>query len=149
MATSARVAIRLKEESLGHPLAVHFDGEFTKYIYLDNYNPYLQIYVHYDGYPENGLGEELLKCSNYDEILRVITLGDSKQIYYDRGLQSDAFVMEDGDLTLWSTRYAPEQVGKPFRGECDYLYVFENDSWYIQSYDIFESTLLYDMIYSD
>lgn len=92
-------------------------------------NPVLQIYCHWDGYPE-GVGASLQSSYNsYEEALALIlggdlsSLDDSKSFPYSLGEGEDA------------NSCAPAVLQKPELNE-EYLYVFDykTNQWFVQEY---------------
>lgn len=116
MSTRSNIAIKLKEEDR------HRD-----FIAPDNsvFNPggkaYLQIYCHFDGYPD-GVGQDLLDAKfTYEDALNFIMLGDHstvKEAYIFRG-------------ESWQ-QDKPDCMDKP---QChqEYLYCFMDDDWYVET----------------
>lgn len=87
--------------------------------------PILEIYHHWDGYPE-GLGKTLLKQYNdYNTILNLLLGGDASSINGDNICQDRAATGED-----WRS-VKPKQLDKPVLNEY-YLYKFENGVWYFE-----------------
>lgn len=67
MSTRSNIAIKLREEDCKNGVQ-RFGEEF--------HGPYLQVYCHFDGYP-NGVGRDLIeKKLTYDEALEFILKGD-------------------------------------------------------------------------
>lgn len=67
MSTRSNIAIKLSEEDQKNGVQ-NLGEEF--------YGPYLQVYCHFDGYP-NGVGRDLIeKKLTYDEALKLILEGD-------------------------------------------------------------------------
>ena len=150
MATRSNIAILLRPEDRNRTLNVMdecFNGyrprmqcpycrsakpEDLKNIFPNcepNGNPVLQIYCHWDGYPD-GVGASLQSSYNsYEEALALIlggdlsSLDDSKSFPYSLGEGEDA------------NRCAPTVLQKPELNE-EYLYVFDykTNQWFIQEY---------------
>ena len=84
--------------------------------------PVLEIYHHWDGYPEN-LGKTLLEQYNdYDTILNLLLGGDASTINNNHVCQYCAWRGEDWEYVK------PKQLDKPSFNE-EYLYKFENGVW--------------------
>ena len=120
MATRSNIAIILKEEDKARVYAElnkKLEATGDKFRYgVDNGN-ILQIYCHWDGYPE-GVGHDLLKVFySYDKALELILEGDHSTPYVSYTSMSEDWV---------SNR--PEQRTEP-RCENDYLYVFKDGEW--------------------
>ena len=116
MSTRSNIAIKLKEEDR------HRD-----FIAPDNsvFNPggkaYLQIYCHFDGYPD-GVGQDLLDAKfTYEEALNFIMLGGHSTV-------EEAYI-ERGEK--WQDN-KPSCKDKPYCYE-EYLYCFMDDAWFIET----------------
>ena len=122
MATRSNIAIILKEEDKARVFAElnerleEVGGRFRYGV--DNGNV-LQIYCHWDGYPE-GVGEDLLRDFNsYDKALKLILEGDHSTPY-------ESYVSKGED---WVSN-RPDQRTCARRCQ-DYLYVFKDGNWKI------------------
>lgn len=120
MATRSNIAIILKEEDKARVFAElneRLDEVGGRFRYgVDNGNV-LQIYCHWDGYPE-GVGQDLLDDFNsYDEALKLILEGDHSTPY-------ESYISKGED---WVSN-RPDQKEKP-KCEQDYLYVFKDGEW--------------------
>ena len=120
MATRSNIAIILKEEDKARVFAElnerleEVGGRFRYGV--DNGNV-LQIYCHWDGYPE-GVGHDLLKDFNsYDKALEMILEGDHSTPYEPYTGRGEDWV---------SNR--PDQRSEPICYE-EYLYVFKDGEW--------------------
>ena len=120
MATRSNIAIILKEEDKARVFAElnerleEVGGRFRYGV--DNGNV-LQIYCHWDGYPE-GVGQDLLDDFNsYDKALEMILEGDHSTPYEPYAGHGEDWV---------SNR--PDQRSEPICYE-EYLYVFKDEEW--------------------
>lgn len=104
-------------------------------------NAVLQIYCHWDGYPE-GVGEDLQNGYNtYENALALILGGDLSSLYqyysypYSLGKNEDA------------SRCAPTVLQKAKLNE-EYLYVFDykTNQWFVQEYGSSDYKLLADVL---
>lgn len=90
---------------------------------------YDTIYCHYDGYVENGVGEELFK--NYKERLKVenlISLGNRRHLLDTK--PEDELYNEDY-VTYKNLDELKEELDM-----IDYIYIFNlNNEWEVLSYD--------------
>lgn len=126
MATRSNIAIILKEEDKARVFAelnerLEKVGERFRYG-VDNGNT-LQIYCHWDGYPE-GVGQDLLNDFNsYDEALKLILKGDHSTPY-------ESYISGGED---WVSN-RPEQRTQPGCLEA-YLYVFKDGEWKMPTED--------------
>lgn len=93
-------------------------------VIVDAGAPYLQIYVHYDGYPEHMIPTLLNNFNSYDKALALVLAGDASSINEKFG-DVVCYAYEDG---FESTR--PAQQDMPTLDE-EYLYIFKDDKWYI------------------
>ena len=120
MATRSNIAIILKEEDKSQVFAelnkrLEESGDIFRYG-VDNGNA-LQIYCHWDGYPE-GVGKDLLNDFNsYDEALKLILKGDHSTPYEPYIARGES----------WESN-RPEQRTESRCCE-DYLYVFKDGEW--------------------
>ena len=92
-------------------------------------NPVLQIYCHWDGYPD-GVGASLQSSYNsYEEALALILGGDLSSLYYSHSFPYSLGQGEDAN------RCAPTVLQKAELNE-DYLYVFDykSNQWFVQVY---------------
>ena len=120
MATRSNIAIILKEEDkerVFSELNEILEETENNFRYgVDNGNV-LQIYCHWDGYPE-GVGQDLLKDFNsYDKALELILEGDHSTPYEPYTGRGEDWV---------SNR--PDQRTEPICYE-EYLYVFKDGEW--------------------
>ena len=125
MATRSNIAIVLKEEDKAQVFAelnkrLEDAGRFRYGV--DNGNV-LQVYCHWDGYPE-GVGEDLLRDFNsYDKALKLILEGDHSTPYESYTSKGEDWV---------SNR--PDQRTEPICYE-EYLYVFKDGEWKMPTED--------------
>ena len=148
MATRSNIAIILRPEDRNRTLNVMdecFNGyrprmqcpycrsakpEDLKNIFPNcepNGNPVLQIYCHWDGYPE-GVGEALHRgYRTYEEALALVLGGDLSCL---KESYSCPYSIEEGED---AARCAPIVLQKAKLAE-QYLYVFDykTDAWYVQ-----------------
>lgn len=135
MATRSNICLILNKEDIGKvmkfdetklPKGVTCYNEFlNKVEEVTLEKPVLEIYHHWDGYPD-GVGKTLLKQYNdYNTILNLLLGGDASSINGDSVCQYCAWVGED-----WE-RVKPKQLDKPSFNE-EYLYKFENGVWYFR-----------------
>lgn len=135
MATRSNICIVLNNEDIGKvvkfdetklPKGVTCDNEFLNMVEeVTLEKPVLEIYHHWDGYPE-GLGKTLLKQYNdYNTILNLLLGGDASSINGDNVCQYCAWRGED-----WES-VKPAQLDKPVLNE-EYLYKFEDGVWYFR-----------------
>ena len=121
MATRSNIAIILKEEDKARVFAelnerLEEAGNNIFRYGVDNGNV-LQIYCHWDGYPE-GVGQDLLDDFNsYDKALELILEGDHSTPYEPYTGRGEDWV---------SNR--PDQRTEPICYE-EYLYVFKDGEW--------------------
>ena len=127
MATRSNIAIILKEEDkarvfaeLNERLEKTEDNPFRYGV--DNGNV-LQIYCHWDGYPE-GVGQDLLKDFNsYDAALKLILEGDHSTPY-------ESYTSKGED---WESNRPEQRTQARCREE--YLYVFKDGEWKMPTED--------------
>ena len=140
MATRSNLCLILNKEDIGKvvkfnanklPKDVTYDNEFLDLVEeVTLEKPVLEIYHHWDGYPEN-LGKTLLEQYNdYDTILNLLLGGDASTINNNNVCQYCAWRGEDWEYVK------PKQLDKPAFNE-EYLYKFENGVWYFK--DIYEN----------
>ena len=135
MATRSNICLILNKEDIGK--VVKFNAtKLLKDVTCDNKflnlveevtleKPVLEIYHHWDGYPEN-LGKTLLEQYNdYDTILNLLLGGDASTINNNSVCQYCAWRGEDWEYVK------PKQLDKPAFNE-EYLYKFENGVWYFR-----------------
>lgn len=105
---------------------------------------YLEIYNHSDGYP-TWLGRCLLhNYTTYEKVMALINLGNISFIgtnpYVDYNKENEdkdeeGFNIQVRDFHRWrGDECAPVELDSPVLNE-EYLYVFENNKWYIADYD--------------
>ena len=127
MATRSNIAIILKEEDKASVFAelnerLEEAGN-NRFRYGKDNGNVLQIYCHWDGYPE-GVGKDLLSHFNsYDAALKLILEGDHSTPH-----ESYTSMGED-----WVSN-RPVQRIQPRRCE-EYLYVFKNGTWKMPTED--------------
>lgn len=135
MATRSNICLVLNKEDIGKvvkfdqtklPKGVKCDNKFMDKIKeVTLVKPVLEIYHHWDGYPE-GVGETLVKQYNeYNTILNLLLGGDASSINGDNVCQYCAWRGED-----WGS-VKPRQLDNPVLNE-EYLYKFENGTWYFR-----------------
>lgn len=135
MATRSNICLILNKEDIGKvvkfnatklPKDVTYDNEFLNLVEeVTLEKPVLEIYHHWDGYPEN-LGKTLLEQYNdYDTILNLLLGGDASTINNNNVCQYCAWRGEDWEYVK------PKQLDKPAFNE-EYLYKFENGVWYFR-----------------
>lgn len=135
MATRSNICLILNKEDIGKvvkfdikklPNGVSCNDEFVNQIQeVTLEKPVLEIYHHWDGYPE-GVGATLIeKYNDYDTILNLLLGGDASSINDDNVCQYCAWRGED-----WES-VKPEQLDNPSLKE-EYLYKFENSVWYFK-----------------
>jgi hypothetical protein len=135
MSTRSNICLVLNKEDIGKvmkfdeaklPKDVTCDDEFldmVEEVRLEK--PILEIFHHWDGYPEC-LGKTLLKQYNdYNTILNLLLGGDAISINGDNVCQYRAATGED-----WKSA-KPKQFDKPLLN-WNYLYKFENGVWYFK-----------------
>ena len=116
MSASSNIAIKLKEEDRNRDFIAPDNSVFNP-----GGKAYLQIYCHFDGYPD-GVGQDLLEANfTYKEALNFIMLGDHstvKEAYIYRG-------------ESWQ-QDKPDCMDEP---QChqEYLYCFMDDDWYVET----------------
>jgi hypothetical protein len=79
------------------------------------------IHIHFDGYLENGVGEELLKSYNtIEKVIELIEGGDRISIFdkYDSYIK----FIDDHDIVSF--------YKKVIDASDEYYYIFRNDTWY-------------------
>lgn len=118
MSTRCNIAIKLKEKDLNKELT--FDGIHFQRTNADY--PYMEVYCHHDGYPENAKDFffKRRKLTDYESVLNYIIQGDRSSFdtsYIECGEQWPdnrpyMFASLDGDI--------PEQ----------YYYIFMDGKWY-------------------
>lgn len=129
MSTRSNICLVLNKEDIGKvmkfdesklPKDVTCDDDFLDMVEeVTLEKPILEIYHHWDGYPE-GLGKTLLKQYNdYNTILNLLLGGDASSINGDNVCHED-----------WRS-VKPKQLDKPVLNEY-YLYKFENGVWYFE-----------------
>ena len=135
MATRSNICLILNKEDIGKvvkfnatklPKDVTCDNKFLNLVEeVTLEKPVLEIYHHWDGYPEN-LGKTLLEQYNdYDTILNLLLGGDASTINNNNVCQYCAWRGEDWEYVK------PKQLDKPAFNE-EYLYKFENGVWYFR-----------------
>lgn len=144
MSTRGNIAIRLKEEHLNTVLEFNENIKpnlrslsCLNTVMTNAATPYLQIYNHHDSYPSH-LGKILFNhYKTYDEVLNLILAGDTSGV----GPETTSYYAPyDGyDDTK------PSSTVKPLQNE-EYLYVFENNQWFIQGKAYTELTPLTEEI---
>lgn len=98
---------------------VFWEDIYNKAITLND-RKVLQIYCHFDGYPD-GVGAQLIKHFNtYEEALSLVLAGDTS--YLEDGHTGAYAVNEGYEETL------PEALDEPLRHN-DYLYVWNDGEW--------------------
>ena len=116
MSASSNIAIKLKEEDRNRDFIAPDNSVFNP-----GGKAYLQIYCHFDGYPD-GVGQDLLEANfTYKEALNFIMLGDHstvKEAYIYRG-------------ESWQ-QDKPDCMDEPQCHE-NYLYCFMDDDWYVET----------------
>lgn len=106
-----------------------------------NGKPVLQIYCHWDGYPE-GVGKALLNGYNsYEKALALILGGDLSSLYESYSCPYSIGQGEDAD------QCSPAVHEKACLNE-EYLYVFdyETNQWFVQEYGSTEYKSLEDVL---
>ena len=99
--------------------------------------PYLQIYNHHDSYPSH-LGKILLNHYNsYEKALNLILAGYTSSV---GEWKTDAYA----ELDDWDD-VKPDALDEPSQDE-EYLYVFEDNQWFIQGKAYSELTPLTEEI---
>lgn len=150
MATRSNICLVLKKEDIGK--SVKFDlNKLPKGItcmdeYIDKVGevvldkPILEIYHHWDGYPE-GVGVTLVKQFNdYDTILNLLLGGDASSINDGEVCQYCAWRGENWEDVKPSTYDEPKFTE-------EFIYKFEDGAWYFKDgYDIKEWTNLADYL---
>lgn len=138
MATRSTICLVLKKEDIGKTMkfdlaklpkdyAYELCKEVRKFHEVELTKPILEIYHHWDGYPE-GVGLTLLTYFNdYDTILNLLLGGDASSIN-DGVCQYYAWRKEDWD------RVKPKGVDTAVCSE-DYVYKFEDGVWTFKGYD--------------
>jgi hypothetical protein len=108
------------------PKNVTCDNEFLNMVEeVTLEKPVLEIYHHWDGYPD-GVGKTLIKKYNdYNTILNLLLGGDASSINGDNVCQYCAWRGED-----WKS-VKPKQFDEPVLNE-EYLYKFEDGVWYFK-----------------
>ena len=118
MSTRANVAIKINDEDINKNVS------FDNIHYLKLNKPYLEIYVHHDGYPNNF--KKFITDNNlfnYKDILNYILQGDrtSFDVPYIECNESWA----DNKPYLYSEKdYQNNDIPE------DYYYIFINNTWY-------------------
>ena len=116
MSTSSNIAIKLKEEDRNKDFIAP-DGS----VFNPGGKEYLQIYCHFDGYPD-GVGQDLLEANfTYKEALNFIMLGDHSTV-------KEAYIYRGESCCQDS----PDCMDEP---QChqEYLYCFMDDDWYVET----------------
>lgn len=132
MSTRSNISVIVKDSDLGKTMKFD-DSKLPKDRVAEGVDvmgevriakPVLQIYHHWDGYPE-GVGKTLLEDFNdYDKALNLVLGGDVSSIL-------------GGCLAYYCAREGfdgPEQLDVPTMYE-EYVYKFEDGKWYFQSED--------------
>ena len=140
MATRSNICLVLNKEDIGK--VMKFDeSKLPKNVTCDNKfldkveevvleKPILEIYHHWDGYPE-GVGKTLLSQYNdYNVILNLLLGGSASSIFENNVCQYCAWRGEDWEYVK------PRQLDEPSLDE-EYLYKFENGTWYF--IDVYEN----------
>ena len=146
MATRSNIAIILRPEDRNRTLNVMdecFNGyrprmqcpycrsakpEDLKNIFPNcepNGNPVLQIYCHWDGYPD-GVGASLQSSYNSYEKALALILGGDVSVVDEK--YTCPYSIGDGEDPNWNV---PTVLDKPKLNE-EYLYVFNHDEWFVQ-----------------
>lgn len=114
MSTRSNIAIKLKDKDINKVFMNYTNGHEYEF---KPQKKYLQIYCHWDGYPE-GVGENLRQnFSTYEEALNLILEGDCStpgEPYTSRGEHYSDLMPREMDY--------PEL-------EEEFLYIFEDDKW--------------------
>lgn len=113
MATRSNISIRIKDEDVNKIINNQgIDVTLEKY---------MTIYCHHDGYV-SGVGETLFKdFTTYDNVFSLVMDGDCSCI------GSPYYKWEN-----YNTNKPKGTINKPEIME-EYLYIFENDEWYVYS----------------
>mgnify|MGYP001070772816 CR=1 FL=1 len=91
---------------------------------------YLQIYCHWDGYIEGGVGEMLINHYNtYEEVEDLIMMGDASSI--NETLEESEFYHRDRNEDLQVEYYKDLTSFKSERMNEEYDYLFQDEEWYI------------------
>lgn len=99
--------------------SVVLEGIYDKAITMND-KSILQIYCHFDGYPD-GVGAELIKHFNtYEEALTLALAGDTS--YLENGTTAAYAIREDYEDNL------PEVLDEPLQHN-EYLYVWDDGKW--------------------
>ena len=136
MATRSNICVKIRKEDLNK--VMHFDvsklpnGKAYDSSYKSSIQDvkldkdYIQIYHHWDGYPE-GLGKTLVEEFNdYETILNLLLGGDASSINEQVIVQYCSWRNEDWDSVK------PTLCDKPSLDE-KYLYKFEDGKWWVKA----------------
>lgn len=133
MATRCNICVRLRREDIGKSLRIDLEkiesnsGAVNSYfneVTLDG--EYIEIYVHWDGYP-TGVGKELVSNYNtYEKALNLTLGGDCSSVYSEW----IPYVINNQD---WDQN-KPRILSELPDAENDYLYVFDLDCWWVKSW---------------
>lgn len=124
MATRSNISIRLRPEMIDklydniHGQQVKIEGE------------YMTIYCHFDGYL-SGVGETLFYYYNsFEKAFMLILGGDISSISETLG-DCDYYASSEG----WCKNVIPKFSNLPPRINEQYLYIFEDEKWYVFTED--------------
>lgn len=116
MSTRSNIAIKLKEEDRNKDFIAPDDSVFNP-----GGKAYLQIYCHFDGYPE-GVGQQLLyENFTYEQALNFIILGDHSTV-------KEAYILRG---EKWQDD-KPKCIDEPKCQE-EFLYCFMDNAWFIET----------------
>lgn len=128
MATRSTIVLKIRKEDIGKTLT--FDPSKMKKAF-DNKFPfepvtitgeYMEIYHHWDGYPD-GVGETLLtEFNDYDSILNLMLMGDMSSIVGNSVCSYHGWRNEDTPPHFHDS--------EPSCSE-EYLYVFKDGHWHV------------------
>lgn len=135
MATRSNICLVLNKEDIGKvmkfdetklPKDVTCSDEFLNMVEeVTLEKPILEIYHHWDGYPD-GVGKTLLEQYNdYNTILNLLLGGDTSSILRNHVCQYCAWRGDD-----WKG-VKPRQLDEPVLNE-KYLYKYEDGVWYFR-----------------
>ena len=137
MATNSHIYLKLDDSDKNRFIKV--DKELLHSFEEWNNNPpkikikendvYLGIYCHWDGYINNGVGEELVKYyDTHEKVLNLMACGNCSKIV-DSVI---AYYAKIGEKKEKWNNCRPYSFDEPiFRGS--YTYLFENGEWYVKT----------------
>lgn len=137
MATRATIVLKIRDNDIGKSIKIDPSIITNEKDKINTYNkkcnpisldaPYIEIYSHWDGYPD-GLGKELY-CNfrDYDKVLNLILGGD---VSFINNNEVGHYCIMNDDESFEENKPKVYKDCPPV--EEDYEYLFENGIWYVR-----------------